>query len=372
MCTSVSSLRAETLPAPITAIQVQIEEEQSLGFDWEGLARAVIRMQPGETITSEQLKKNESNLGLFSEVKTTVTPQGQGVELTFRLRPFKRIYSIDIDGAYPLFEKDVLNAMTVAAGEIFRPDQMPEQESHIAQLYRTEGYVDPKVKITWTADGPGGHYRLRVVIDKGAYYVLGKMELQGNHAMTQDDLLTRMAVYRKSILSPGGGRFQPQDLKEDIRNLVAYYRSYGFAEVAITPVETFDARRARVDCRLEIEEGPRYSVSFEGNHYFFDIWLQQDLVIFKSGNVGNIGLRRSAQNIRRRYLQSGFADVKVHWEEKRKTENGVELLHVTMMIEEGARHIVESVVFQGNAHMDTKTITAQMLTRPPTWLSSGA
>jgi outer membrane protein insertion porin family len=190
--------------------------------------------------------------------------------------------------------------------------------------------------------------------------------------MKEEDLLTRMSVYRKSVLSPGGGRFQPQDLKEDLRNLVEFYRSYGFAQVSITSTETVDPQRARVRSRLQIEEGPRYTVDFEGNHYFFDFRLRRDLVLFKSGNIGHTGLRRSAQNIRRRYLKAGFADVKVRWEEKNITVDEEPRVHVTMIIEEGPRHIVQSVEIRGNAHLDAKTLTAQMLTRPPMGISSGA
>lgn len=358
--------------SPITAIRVQIEEEQPNGIDWESLALVLLRMKPGDRLTRQRLAVVEKDLSYFFDVKTTVTAGEGGVAALFHLRPLKRIKSIDIDGAYPLFEKDVLNTMTVATGDVFRPAQMADQEALVARRYQAEGYVDPRVRIDWHQDPADGHYRLVVDIRKGPYYVLEKIQLHGNHAIGDGDLLSRMSTWRKATFMLGGRRFQSQDLKSDIRKLIGYYREQGFAQAAITPHETFDPDRRRVQCRLVIEEGPRYVVAFQGNEFYSNFTLRRDLVLFKSGNAGNIGVRRSVQNIRRRYLKAGFAGVAVHRQETEQNVEGVPQMQITITIEEGPRHIVDSVTVQGNAHMATDAVLGQMLTRPPRGLSRGA
>lgn len=359
-------------PSPIVEINTKVEDAHPNGLDWDAFARVLIEIKPGDELTVARLDSAEKALAPFAQVNSSVVRRANGVDVTFVLRPFRRIKSIDIDGAYPLFEKDVRNAMTVVSGDIFHPSGMRNQEDLVAQLYRAQGYVDPRVQIDWTQDPDNGHYQLYVNIHKGPYYILQKVRLHGNRSIGDDDILSRMATWRKAIFLFGSGRFIPQQLKDDVRKLTSFYREKGFADVKIVSDTSFDAQHHQVQCDLKIEEGPHYTIRFAGNHFYSDYGLRHDLVLFSVGNLGNIGLRRSIQNIRRRYLHDGFADVKVHWQAQSKTTDEERQIELTIEIEEGERFIVESVTIRGNAHLDTGAVTGQMLTRPPHGLSSGA
>ena len=358
-------------PETIAEIAIRIQLAYPDDFDWEGLARALIDLKPGDSLTVEGLQKAEQALAPIAQVQISTEQQPLGIRLTFILDPYRRIETIHVSGNYPLFERDVRNAMTIVQGDIFQPAQMPEQEKLIAQHFRDEGYIDPRVSITWQQNPSDGHYQLYVAIHKGRYYALKAIRFFGNHSVSAFTLHRKMTTWRRSTFGFGAVRFKNRTFKEDVRKLISYYRQKGFADVVITSEIAYEPDQHNVACNVTIDEGPRYEINFAGNSFFSDFTLRRDLVLFAVGNRGNTGLRRTINKIRRRYLQKGFAEVQVRWQGDPRPENTPERL-ITIAIEEGLRHIVKQVTVQGNFRVETKAIKKQMLTRPPSILHSGA
>ena len=101
-------------PVIIDALNVDVTDPYASGFDWSGLARALIGMSRGDTLTGDRLEQARKALEPLAQVQTSVAVSDQGATVTIDLQPFKRIKNIDIDGSYPLFYSDVLKVMTVA------------------------------------------------------------------------------------------------------------------------------------------------------------------------------------------------------------------------------------------------------------------
>lgn len=359
-------------PLPILDIAVEVEETHPDGLDWQGLARALVDMAAGDILTTEMLDRAREALTPFARTHYRVEADPGGVRVVFGLEPHKLIHTIHIRGNYPLFERDVRTAMTIAPGDFFNAEAMPEQEALVARRFVVEGYVDPQVRISWRQRPSDGHYRVEVLIHKGPHYTLDQVHPRGNRFLEDDAIRLRMASWRRSRLGLGRARFKPEQLRDDVRKLTAFYRKQGFADAVISEQVTLDPQDHGVICELTIAEGPHYAVGFDGNHFFSDRALGKEVVLREVGNRGNIGLRRSLHNIRRRYLKAGFADVRVRWHEETRDENGMPVRHITFEIEEGLRHIVDAVRIQGNDHLDDGTLARQILTRPPTRLRAGA
>jgi outer membrane protein insertion porin family len=253
---------------------------------------------------------------------------------------------------------------------LFRPGTIEEQKDLIAELYREEGYVHPQVSIKTRQDPQDGNFILDVHIRKGPYYRVQEVNLIGNNAFDDHRLKRLMKTWKQANRPFVRNRFIPGRLTEDIARLTSFYREKGFADVLVTPKPRLDPKKNRVVVEVVIDEGPRYEVLFEGNDFFSDATLGKDLEFFEEGNRGNVGLRRSIQNIRRRYQESGFADGKVLWHEKDTAANGRR--PIVIEIEEGDRYLVEEVRITGNSAIDNETIRKQVLTRPPSALHPGA
>lgn len=359
-------------PLPLAAIVLQVSAAHEDDFDWQGLARAAMGLTEGEMLTPDRLAEALAPLAAFGRTRQTVAVRDGQAHLHVVLTPFGLIHTIAIRGNYPLFERDVRNTMTIAGGDFFDPAAMPDQEALVAERFRAEGYIDPQVTITWRQRPDDGHYDIDVVIEKGPHYTLEQVLLQGNRNVGDGALRRRMASWRRSRLTLGRGRLKTPQFTQDLRRLTEYYRRKGFADVVIEDRTAIDPDAPAVQGELAIVEGPRYEVAFSGNDFFSNRRLRKALVLAETGNRGNIGLRRSTHEIRRRYLKAGFADVNVRWQTADETVAGEAVRRITFIIEEGVRHIVTAVVIEGNQTLDEQTLRGQMLTRPPGWIRSGA
>jgi len=356
----------------IDEIIVQVEKGGEPDFDWSSLARDIMAVKRGDILSAQRLEQTETALKAFADIKTQVRTSPRGARLTFVLTPYRRIKSIDFSGAYPLFERDLRSLMSVAPGDVFNPPKLTRQADLIAQRYQAEGYIDPRVQITWEEAGDDGHMDVAIDIHKGDAYDLGDLRLTGNRAIADTLLKAHMATWRRAVVRLGTTRLVTARLKEDIQNLVTYYRSQGFADVRITAAVQHHPKRKKADVQITIDEGPRYRITFEGQRHFSEKKLKAELALSESGNRGNMGLRRSVQNIRRRYLKAGFANVRVQWEQIPSEDNPGDERQVRFKIQEGRRHIVRQVTIAGNSALGTKAIQAQMLTRPANGLGNGA
>ena len=335
--------------------------------DWSGLSKTLVNLKPGDLLTRENLERAQSVLGVIGRVETALDQ----AKLVFTLVPFKRIKSMSISGNYPLFEQEVRDVMTIRLGIVFNAEDLPEQIALITKRFKSEGYIDPKVTIDWRQDPDDGHYLLSVNIKKGDFFTVGKFQITGNRAFADSLLKAKMSSWRTWALWGGQGRFVQQKFTQDVKKLLAYYRKQGYADARIsytlTPI--IDKRQMRID--LVIDEGPLYDITFIGNTEFLDYTLNKDLELFTVGNRGNIGLRRSVQNIRRRYRRSGFADVSVKWEQTDGQSEGQTLRSLQLVIDEGIRHVIRSIKVEGEHYFDEEKIKNQMLTRSANGFGNG-
>jgi outer membrane protein insertion porin family len=210
-----------------------------------------------------------------------------------------------------------------------------------------------------------------VDIDKGPHYVLGELTFEGNRGVSSTALKWRMRVWQAALL-PGVGRFSEYRLKKDMDALLKYYRRKGFADARLSHRIDDPGNAHRVNVTIKVQEGPRYTVDFAGNRRFWKLTLKKDVVIFRDGNRSNFGVRKSAQNIKRRYHEAGYLDARIKTETNPVHGEPVETRQLTFVIQEGPQTIVDRVSLAGNQNITEKEIKKQMLTRPPTVFHDGA
>jgi outer membrane protein insertion porin family len=353
-------------------IRVDNPRQRDQGFDWEELIRTIVAVKRGDMLTRTKLETAVSTLEAYGHLRTQVRTRSQGVLVDFLFLPYQRIKTIGIHGVYPLFEREVRNLMTIAPGEIYDPELIRSQADLIAERYRAEGYIDPKVNITWEHDNTDGHVDMTIRIHKGKAYGLGQVRVTGNKALSDAVVKGRISTWRMSAVQLGTGRLVEPRLEEDVEKLQAYYRGQGFADARIDYTVTRHPKRQTVNIHIHINEGPRYVIEFKGSSYFSTRTLKKELAVLEKGNRGNMGLRRMVQNIRRRYFKAGFPDARIQWREvPYRKDPAVERI-VRCDIHEGPRYIVQRVIISGNAALNTDAIRNQLLTRPPKGLHNGA
>ncbi len=358
----------------IRDIQVVIDGPPDQRERHAAMAKRLIRLHPMDRFDAAEVQASINALKFsrrFSAIHVDSSAEPDGETLIYTLTPYQHIRDIRIRGAYPLFERDILNQMTLYPGDPYTPENLSAQTGAIIKRYQREGYVEPKVSITAQRDSDDDSAVILVDIDKGPNYVLGRLIFEGNRGVSSNSLAWRMTVWRGALL-PGIGRFSEYRLKKDMDSLLKYYRRKGFADAQLSYRRDDPGNSHRVDVTVKIQEGPRYTVAFEGNRHFWNLTLKKDVVIFSDGNRSNIGVRKSVQNMKRRYHEDGYLDARIKTETNLVPGKPVETRQLRFVIQEGPQTIVDKVTIAGNQNLSETEIRKQILTRPPSLLHDGA
>ena len=368
--------RPESAASPIVArIFVELQDCPNHEAEWTEMARNVIFLREGDPFSATRLQESVEALRLskrFREIKVESKEENKGITLLFHLTCFRRIKDIEIGGKFPLFEREILNAMTIYPGDVLVQEALPRQEELIAGVFRREGFIDPKVAVTAREDPADGHFTICVNIDKGCFWTLGRLQIFGNCAFSDRKLKLKMKTWRVSLFPGSAGRFMEKNLKEDMKRITAYYWKKHYPDAAVNfEIEKDDETRC-VFVTVTIDEGARYDVEFVGNERFWDWTLRKDLVLFKEGNRYNLGLRKSTKKIKERYRTAGYLETRVKVEETTKTVEDQKVRLLRLVIEEGPCSTVQSIQIQGNHAFEGEKIRKQMLTRLPGFREPGA
>ncbi|OQY52890.1 MAG: outer membrane protein assembly factor BamA [Desulfobacteraceae bacterium 4572_89] len=357
----------ETTPV-VTSVKIEILAGKPARREkLKKIASKIIRLKQGEPFSTDNLLASIELLkqtNQFSEIHVPDPERGETfLNIVFRLTPSILIQDIKVDGAFPVFKDDVIDATDYIVGKSFNKNNLEKNILAIEQLFKKNGYIDPLVTIT-----PEKVDALELVIlieiIKGDYLKVDRIKFQGNKTFSETSLKMKMKSYELPFFFWSKGKRSVQDdLEKDIKKLLAFYKKKGFAEVSISHHLEKNDNTTALGIIINIDEGPRYRISFSGNHQFWDHTLKKDLIFFTKGNTNDFELKKSLKNIKNRYYQAGYRDCKIKYETQNLEESGSSLRNIHIIIEENARYLVRSSSIKGSESMDGKDLKKEILTR---------
>lgn len=366
----------------IHEIHIQISGIKTDPRPWEAIAKNLMPFKPGDHYTLELMERAVARLSDSNFFQSIHVPDpvmtDKGVTLVFELVPYGRIKDIRIYHAFPLFHREVTNVMTLYVGDVFPQDtresqagqeKLDAQAKRVAILFKKQGFIDPKVAMTVQKDETDGNYLISVDIDKGAFLRVNQVKIQGNTRFSSARLKLRIKTWKASVLIGSGKRFIQKDLEDDVKNLTAFYREKGFADVRVETEVLKDDPEKRVDLVFHVQEGPRYKIEFQGNEGLWDYTLKKELALAKQGNQNNFALRKSVRNLKKKYISQGYPDVTVQPQEKDLAKPLSK--QVTIAIDEGTQYRVSKIELSGNQAISEKEIFKSILTKGPGFFRPG-
>jgi len=369
----------EGADAPGPTVSRVIVDVQGIKGDvsrWVGLVKKLIFIEEGEPFSTKRFQDSLEALkssNIFKRIHVSESDPGEEqFFLRFQVTPYARVKDIKISGAFPLLEREILNAVQLRSGDAYKPETFSDKEDVIIQLFKNEGYIAPVVHLDAKEDHSDGNVVVYVNIDKGDFFHIRRFQIKGNRAFSQARLKMRVKTYKTFLIPDFLRRFKKKQLDTDVKNLILFYRKKGYPEVAVNAVVNKDAKTKDVSISLDVDEGPRYDIEFEGNTEFWDLTLKKDFVLFKEGNSKDFGLRKSIRKIEKRYLKAGYKDCRIEMNSEIKQDAGRPVRKIRLRIEEGPQYIVTALNFKGNHAFDSKKIKKQILTRTPGVIARGA
>jgi outer membrane protein insertion porin family len=381
MCVAKNTAYAQKEKAdrPDPIISQVIVDVQGIKGDvsrWVDLVKNLIFIREGERFSTKRFQDSLEALTsskIFKAIHVfEKSVNHDQLDLHFQVTPYPRVKDIKISGAFPLLEREILNAMELRTGDAYDPDAFPAKETAIVRLFKNEGYIAPVVNLGARENPADGDMVVFVNIDKGDFFHIRRFEIKGNRAFSKTRLKLRIKTYKSWLIPDFMRRFKKKEFDKDIKSLIRFYRGKGYPDVVVSSVVHRDANTQNVSISLNIDEGPRYDIEFEGNKAFWNFTLKKDLVLFKEGNERDFGLKKSIRMVKKRYLKAGYKDCRIEMESERKQEAEQSVRNIRLMIDEGPQYIVNSLDFKGNSAFDSKKIKKQILTRTPGIVANGA
>ncbi|MDD5613560.1 MAG: outer membrane protein assembly factor BamA [Candidatus Omnitrophica bacterium] len=182
------------------------------------------------------------------------------------------------------------------------------------------------------------------------------VKISGNTNVSESAIMAKVKIR-------SGQAFSQQLIDEDIKRL---YATGYFTDVAVEAKEATDG----VVILFYVQEAPYInSVVFKGNRVFNEEKLKQWIKSKPEQFFDKWQLRTDIEEIRLKYQEKGFADVKIDYELDTDKSSGKTT--VVIIVNEGGRVRIKSVNIKGVKAYKEKRILKLIKTRNKAWFRSG-
>ncbi len=324
--------------------------------------RAIIRIKEGDNFDPEKVENAIYDLrkwGIYKNVEVLVEHEAGDVSLVFQLQDAFLIKTVDMSGNYPILEKDVKKAIFMTPGDVYQPERIPEQVARLIAFYEKEGYRQTSVTIEEKKDLSHRMITLKVKIKKGKDYRVGDITVKGNHIFLDSRI-------KNKITRIFG--FSPKILKKDVESIEKLYHTNHHPRVRVKATVQFDEEKRKANITLEIREGKKVVVVFEGNEHQLSNHLRKIVGVTDTGDYDEFELDHSKSQLIEHYHSLGYEGTEVAAEKKELNPQTVQVL---FKIQEGTKRVIKSIDFEGNKAFSDKKLKTQMLTEPEAILTPG-
>ncbi len=353
------------------SIEIDIQNYFGEKSAWEKMVRDIIAIRPNKPCSPENIKASIENLHLckkFKNIAVDSSFENSTRSFIFHLQPAAVIRKIKIIDEFPLFETDVLKAMTLYTGSVYSQKSLSDQVTLIEQLYKREGFIDAQVIITPRESFEKGYTDITVTINRGQPLKLKKITVSGNRAFSRRRLI-RMSTGRQWLIPFRSKRFVEKKFNNNIDNLLGFYRKQKrFAECTLTPTIKIDSTQKRVTIHISLNEGPQYLVNYrysDGSRVRLRNRqkLRKATTIFAKGNERDRELKKNIRNYEKIFKKKGYYHAQVSFRDTLIKKRTKSRRVISVQVDEEPRALVTKLLVTGNTTLNEAKIQKQILTR---------
>ena len=319
-----------------TATSVRI----SADGDSADLERLPIRS--GETITSVNVRNAIEVLfstGRYRSVEVDAVPSGSGTQLTFNVVPhyFFSTFSLDPPN---ILDRPISSIIRLPVGQKFSEARLQEVVEQTEKALQDSGYFEPVVTSTLGSDNAR---RLRTValraVVKARARVDSPVRIQGG-----EGVLTPAQIHDALHVS-AGDIFNANQLDKGLAAIQILLSDKGFLNTPVTAETAYNASTNTVRLDVKIDAGQETIID-TGGHIPEDE-IRKLLPIFEEGAFDDDLVREGRARIVEYEQQQGYFQAKVERPDITPASAG-NPLRIAFRIDQGERHKVRSIRFQGN------------------------
>ncbi|PID34227.1 MAG: outer membrane protein assembly factor BamA, partial [Thiotrichales bacterium] len=256
-----------------------------------------------------------------AQINTQLQPQGDGrvdINLSIDEGQEARIKRLNITGNQAFSESELLGQLDSGPRGIFSIPFLSTRDKYakekligdldkLTSFYRDRGYLNFKITNTDVSLSPDKQgVFIKVAVDEGAQYRLGKVGVSGSHGLSQ-------AQIQQAVTLIPGQVFSQKVMEETRKNLSNLLGEQGYAFAKINPIPQVDEANKRVGLDLNIALGKRTYVrriNIRGNNRTKDNVYRREMRQLESSWFSREKLNRSRTRLQRLpYVESAQINV---------------------------------------------------------------
>jgi outer membrane protein insertion porin family len=318
----------------------------------------MVKVRPGGRLTGEGVRASIRSLyekSVFREVSALTRETDGKVDLLFYLRPFPRVAEIEVAGAKRLAPAQIIPASRLKRGSAVEEKDLADAEEAVRAFLMRKGFVRGTASVSVTCNVENGGGKVLVTVAEGEPGTVGKLRFSGATRFTPEEMARFL----------GAEAGKPHDFlrwEKGLSRLRSEFKGAGFLTVRVSDsVERCDPSSDLLCPAVQVEEGPKYDVRWEGASAFAPDRLAEvgglrgDEQVSEGALVHDLRERLVAYYRERGYLQFDAA-VSVEGSSAGRTP-------LIVSVVEGKRGYVKDVRFSGNRGLSEKALRGQMTTR---------
>lgn len=341
----------------------------------EARLRNYIQLQAGSTYKTDTIDSDIKALyesGYVNDVRVLAEPVGAGVRVVYAVVPREVIVAVGFVGNSVFGDNKLAKASKLKAGGALSDQMILEARNNLESHYRDAGYPDVNISHRVQPSETGQGTDLIFVIDEGGKNEIRDIRFEGNNTFDQRTLRRQMSVKEKGLFSffTKAGRFEVEQLDEDLESVLDFYRSKGYLRANSPGVRREPVGDGRVDLVIPINEGEKYTVKGVGFGKM-TVFSEEELYPAMTLNGGDAynskKMRADMTTIRSYYGSRGYADATVTPDIRDAGPNQVNVIY---RVTEGSRFRVGSVNIQGNTKTQDRVIRREVPLNPDDYFNS--
>ena len=225
----------------------------------------VIPISVGDKI--DMRKSSDITRSLFSTEQfddIQIAKDGNTLIISVVERP--SISAIDISGNKALKTEQLLESLDgvgIKDGEVYKRSTLEQVRSELIRSYASNGRYGADVEIE-EIPKPRNRLEISIVVDEGKTAKIEKINIIGNEAFANDELINGFELSEGSFFSflNNDNAYSREKLKGDIETLESFYRDRGYFKFSIESSQiSLSKDMKKIFINFNVFEGKKYTIS---------------------------------------------------------------------------------------------------------------
>ncbi|MCJ7627958.1 MAG: outer membrane protein assembly factor BamA, partial [Longimicrobiales bacterium] len=259
--------------------------------------------QAGTDVTYREIQTGIKNLystGQFTDVIVRAEGDvGEPVTLILEVEEVDFVSRISFTGLEHASERTVRDSTGLQANRPYSPTKVLRAKDFIRTELAKKGIPFARIEErTEEIEDQPGMIHLFMDVTEGNRITVAMVEVQGNDAILDEDILGAMKTRKEGFFWFRGGSYDAEVFDQDLEEAIpALYKAQGFLDFRVVSDSlVVDPQTGKTRIEVQVEEGPRYRLNafvVEGNRHFSTEEIERYFAREEGGLLSSLGLRGS-------------------------------------------------------------------------------